>query len=122
MKIKYLLVSTICLLTNLFLVWSIGTIGLQEYLTIFVYYIPLCVDVFIIFMIYKDKTVGIIMTLLVLLVLFLLFLILCALVFHCTGAYISSIIALCVFICFFNVFPLTIIIIIVACYFKRKRK
>ena len=115
MKTSCLLISTICFLINLFLVWSIGTIGLQEYLTLLIYFIPICVDLFIIFMIFKHKTKRIITTLLGLLVLFLLFLIVCGFVFRYNGAFTSSIIALCAFICVFNVFPLIIIIIVMVC-------
>ena len=121
MKKKCFIVSVVCLFANLFLIWGIGTIGLQEHLTLLIYFLPLAADLFIIFINFRQQTRNVITSLLIQLVLFLLFLIVSCFGLHFIDTSISSILALCVFMSVFNIFPLIAIIVIMLCIFKKQK-
>ena len=111
-RMKKIIIAIFLLIIDVLCTTIIGTMGLQEKLTMMVYFLPIVID-FIIIIFYCKANLKIVRSILIRLIILFVFLtfILCFAI-YVKGNFFTSIIAVCVFIIVFNVFPALLFFVI----------
>ncbi|MBO5726578.1 MAG: hypothetical protein J6S00_05910 [Clostridia bacterium] len=108
--------SLILFVINLSLTCGIGIIDLQEYLTLLVYVVPILIVIAAVFVIYKSKPKQINLSFVILMAMFVVLAIVMCFVVYINGSQVSSMIAVCAFIAFFDIAPLLLVLWVYNCW------
>ena len=109
---KTIWISLILFVINFLSVCGIGIFGLQDYLTMLVYLVPILIDIVAVFVIYKSKPKQINISFAILMALFVVFAIVMGFVIYISGSFVSSIIAVYTFIVIFDIVPLLLVLLV----------